>query len=89
MGLDVSHQRILRLLFAIVSHVQKDIETRKIRITVDHGLRLLALHLNQLMNGVQEFFEEPFLFLAKPGLWNLRTIAASFLRHFFDFGTIA
>jgi len=57
MGLDMRDPRVLRVFLSLMGHVQKDIETCKIDVAVDHGLRLLFLRINQIVNGSQEFLQ--------------------------------
>jgi hypothetical protein len=81
MGLEMRDARILGILFSLTGHVQQDIETRKIRVPVDDRLRLLFLHLYQLMYGDEEFLQEPALFLTRRDLRKVCIIVASFLSH--------
>jgi hypothetical protein len=88
MGLDVCDVGVLGSLLSLTSHVQQDIETRKIRVLVNDRLRLLFLNLYQLMDGGQQLLPEPVSALAGRDVRKARTILAAFLRHIFNFGII-
>jgi hypothetical protein len=88
MGFDMCDVRILRSLFSLTSHVQQDIETRKIKVLINDRLGLLFLYLYQLMDGGQQLLPEPISALASLDVRKARTILAAFLRHIFNFDII-